>query len=49
MRSNWEKVNGAIRRALEELTLADMTAPLLDFPELPAATSSARPALAVER
>jgi FeS assembly SUF system regulator len=49
MRSNWEKVNGAIRRALEELTLADMAAPTLDFPELPAAVSAARPALAAER
>ena len=27
-RSNLEKVNGAIRRALEELTLADMAAPV---------------------
>jgi FeS assembly SUF system regulator len=49
MRTNWEKVNSAIRRALEELTLADMAAPSLDFPELPAAASAARTAVAVER
>ena len=27
MRGNWEKVNGAIRRALEDLTLAEMAMP----------------------
>ena len=28
MRGHWEKVNGAIRRALEDLTLAELAAPL---------------------
>lgn len=31
-KNHWEKVNGAVRRALEDVTLADMAAPsLFDF------------------
>lgn len=32
MRGNWEKVNGAIRKALEELTVADMAMPAFPPP-----------------
>jgi FeS assembly SUF system regulator len=39
MRGNWDRVNRAVRRALEEVTLADMMAPSLppglDLPPLP--------------
>jgi len=34
MRGGWDRVNTAIRQALEDLTLADLTAPM-EFPELP--------------
>ena len=44
MRGNWEKVNRAIRKALEELTLAEMAAPPL-FPAPAAVVSAAKPAL----
>ena len=44
MRGNWEKVNRAIRKALEELTLAEMAAPPL-FPAPAAAAGAAKPAL----
>lgn len=42
MRGGWEKVNNAIRGALEQVTLADMMTPVL-FP-LPATPSVAAPA-----
>ncbi len=45
MRGNWEKINGAIRTALEALTLADMAMPL-SFPPLGAAARAAAPAVA---
>jgi FeS assembly SUF system regulator len=42
MRGNWERVNRAIRRALDEVTLADMMPPVPDFIAAPASA----PALA---
>ncbi|MGF1609457.1 MAG: SUF system Fe-S cluster assembly regulator [Kiloniellales bacterium] len=36
MHGNWNKVNGAIRAALDAVTLADMAMTPLDFSELPA-------------
>ena len=30
-RTNWQKINDAVRRALDEITLADMTMPLPSF------------------
>lgn len=36
-KNHWEKVNGAVRRALEDVTLADMATPsLFDFEREPA-------------
>jgi len=43
MRGNWEKVNRAIRKALEELTLAEMATPAL-LPPLGAVPALAAPA-----
>ena len=37
MHGNWNKVNGAIREALDAVTLADMSMTPLDYRELPAA------------
>jgi len=34
MRGHWEKVNGAIRHALEKLTLAELAAPVAPFAAL---------------
>jgi hypothetical protein len=36
MRGNWDKVNKAIRGALGEVTLADMSLSFLTFGDLPA-------------
>ncbi|HXM69709.1 MAG TPA: SUF system Fe-S cluster assembly regulator [Thermoanaerobaculia bacterium] len=44
MRGNWEKVNRAIRKALEELTLADMALTPL-FPPPAALAGAGKPAL----
>lgn len=46
MRGNWEKVNGAIRRALAGVTLADMTVGFPALPEKPKA--AAEPAASLE-
>jgi len=43
MRGNWEKINRAVRRALEEVTLADMAPPPWPLP--PAALTGERTAL----
>ena len=37
MRGNWDKVNQAIRRALEDVSLADMAAVPLAWPRVHAA------------
>ncbi len=42
VRGNWDKINQAIRRALQELTLADMTPDLL-FPLPPPGEASPEP------
>ena len=34
MRGGWDRVNTAIRQALEDLTLAELSMPM-EFPELP--------------
>ncbi|MFV3073823.1 SUF system Fe-S cluster assembly regulator [Niveispirillum fermenti] len=41
-KGHWEKVNGAVRRALEDVTLADMATPnLFDFDQPPPARRAA--------
>ncbi len=45
MRGNWEKVNRAIRKALEELTLADMALTPF-FPPPAALVGAGEPVLA---
>lgn len=48
MRGNWDKVNAAIRDALESVTLAEMAAPLFVVPPaVPGAPKDAPPAGAV--
>lgn len=44
MRGNWDKVNRAIRGALEDVTLADMAAMELPFPPPPAPRALTRTA-----
>ena len=47
MRGNWDKVNAAIRDALESVTLAEMAAPLFVIPPADPAPKAAPPAGAV--
>ena len=47
MRGNWDKVNAAIRDALESVTLAEMAAPLFVIPPVDPAPKAAPPAGAV--